>query len=101
MTDALRNENDLLARWRAGDRAAGEVLMQRYRAILCRFFQRRTSENVEELVQDTLMACLRAIDQFEGRSSFRTFLFGIAHRQFLMNLRAKRVRKVPPAHDVR
>ena len=101
MTHSLSKENFLLARWRAGDRAAGEALMSRYRPMLIGFFRRRTDENVEELVQDTLVACVRAIDQFEGRSNFRSFLFAIAHRQFLMNLRARRARKDVPAPDYR
>src|SRR5258708_6770160 len=89
-TDLPWNENSLLARWRAGDRVAGDELLHLYRPMLCRFFRRRTNENVEELVQDTLVACIRALHRFEGRSSFRTFLLGIAHRQFLMSLRSKR-----------
>jgi RNA polymerase sigma-70 factor (ECF subfamily) len=33
---------------------------------------------------------VQSIDHFEGRSSFKAFLFGIARNQFLMNLRATR-----------
>jgi RNA polymerase sigma-70 factor (ECF subfamily) len=101
MTDSLAEENVLFSRWREGDRAAGESLMQRYRPLLFGFFRRRTVENIEELVQDTFVACIRAIDHFEGRSHFRSFVFGIAHRQFLMNLRARRARKAIPEPDYR
>jgi RNA polymerase sigma-70 factor (ECF subfamily) len=101
MTDSLAEENILFSRWREGDRTAGESLMQRYRPLLFGFFRRRTCENVEELVQDTFVACIGAIDNFEGRSHFRSFVFGIAHRQFLMNLRARRAKKAVPAPDYR
>ena len=101
MTDSLAEENALFSRWREGDRTAGDSLMQRYRPLLFGFFRRRTEENIEELVQDTFVACIRAVDNFEGRSHFRSFVFGIAHRQFLMNLRARRARKAIPATDDR
>ncbi len=35
----------------------------------------------EELVQDTFVAFLEAVQRFEGRSSVRTFLFGILYRK--------------------
>ncbi len=85
-------EDVLLRRWRAGDRAAGDQLLQRCKPMLRWFFRRRTSDNVEELVQGTLVACVQALAHFEGRSTFKTFLLGIAHKHFLMSLRASRTR---------
>lgn len=81
-----RGETALLARWRAGDRDAGGELLRRYIPTLHAFFRKRTSRNVEELVQRTLVVCLDAISHFEGRSSFKVFLLGIARNQFLKNL---------------
>jgi RNA polymerase sigma-70 factor (ECF subfamily) len=95
------SENLLLDRWRAGDRAAGDELMQACKPMLRWFFRRRTAENVEELVQGTLVACVQALEHFEGRSSFKTFLLGIAHKQFLMSLRANRPREVPVSMQYR
>jgi RNA polymerase sigma-70 factor (ECF subfamily) len=97
----VNSENLLLERWRAGDRAAGDELMQICKPMLRWFFRRRTSENVEELVQGTLVACVQALQHFEGRSSFKTFLLGIAHKQFLMSLRANRPREMPAAMQYR
>lgn len=37
--------------------------------------------DAEELVQETFVAFLKAVDRFEGRSSVRTFLFGILYRK--------------------
>lgn len=81
-----RGETALLTRWRAGDRDAGGELLRRYIPTLHAFFRKRTSRNVEELVQRTLVVCLDAIGHFEGRSSFKVFLLGIARNQFLKNL---------------
>jgi RNA polymerase sigma-70 factor (ECF subfamily) len=88
--DEIDPEELLLQRWRAGDRAAGDQLISLCKPVLFWFFRRRTDDNVEELVQGTLAACIQAVDSFEGRSSFKTFLLGIANKQFLMSLRANR-----------
>jgi len=40
-----------------------------------------TQADAEELVQDTFVAFLQARDRFEGRSSVRTFLFGILYNK--------------------
>ena len=88
-------ENELLDRWRAGDRAAGDELLRRCKPILGAFFRRRTGDNVDELVQRTMVACAQAIWNFEGRSSFQSFVLGIARNQFLMSLRSNRPREAP------
>src|SRR6266576_2253550 len=85
-------EDALLDRWRAGEREAADELLRRCKPMLSAFFRRRTGENVDELVQRTLVACLQAISNFEGRSSFKGFLLGIARNQFLMSLRSNKPR---------
>jgi RNA polymerase sigma-70 factor (ECF subfamily) len=84
----VSNETALLNRWRAGDRDAGSALLGRYIPTLTTFFRRRTSRNIEELVQRTLVVSLDAVNNFEGRSSFKSFLLGIARNQFLKGLPA-------------
>ena len=79
----------LLNAWRTGNRAAGDQLLRRYEPLLHRFFARKVSGSTDELVQRTLVACVQAITRFEGRSSFKSYLLGIAHNQFLMSLRAR------------
>jgi len=89
------SEEALLDGWRAGDRESADELLRRCKPMLSAFFRRRTSENVDELVQRTLVACLSSITNFEGRSSFKGFLLGIARNQFLMSLRSNRPREKP------
>jgi RNA polymerase sigma-70 factor (ECF subfamily) len=79
----------LLLRWRSGSRAAGDRLLHRYVPELAGFFGRRSAANAEELVQRTLLACTQGLGRFEGRSTFRTYLFGIARNQYLMYRRAE------------
>jgi RNA polymerase sigma factor (sigma-70 family) len=74
----------LLLRWRSGCRDAGDRLLRRYVPVLNGFFGRRASNNTEDLVQRTLLACVQSIAGFEGRSTFRSYLLGIARNQFLM-----------------
>jgi RNA polymerase sigma-70 factor (ECF subfamily) len=77
----------LLQSWKSGDRGAADQLLRRYTPLLRNFFVRRVAANADELVQRTLLACIQNIDRFEGRSSFRSYLIGIAQNQFFMSLR--------------
>lgn len=81
-------EMRLIRSWRSGDRRSGDRLLRRYVPVLHNYFSRRVSRNVDELVQRTLFACVEAVTRFEGRSSFKTYLLGIAHHQFLISLRS-------------
>lgn len=82
------NTATLLARWRSGNREAGDRLLHRYVPELTGFFGRR-SRHAEELVQRTLLACAQNVGKFAGRSTFRTYLYGIAKNQYLMYQRAE------------
>ncbi len=69
---------ELLDRWRAGDGAAGNALFKRHFEAIYRFFERKVEGEVDELVQDVFLACLRGRDTFRKQSSFRTYLFAVA-----------------------
>lgn len=73
------DEAELLARLRAGDRAAFASLVTRHGGPLLRlataFLKDRSM--AEEVVQDTWVAVLDNLDGFEGRASLRTWLFHI------------------------
>jgi len=49
--------------------------------------------DAEEAVQETFVAFLSALDRFEGRSSVRTYLFGILYHK-ASNMRAKARREM-------
>lgn len=68
----------LLDRWCAGDAAAGNALFKRHFDAVYRFFQRKVDGELDELVQETFLACLRSRDKFRRQSSFRTYLLAIA-----------------------
>ncbi len=79
----------LLLHWRSGNRVAGDRLLHRYVPELNGFFGRRARADADDLVQRTLLACAQNLERFEGRSTFRTYLFGIARNQYLMHRRAE------------
>jgi RNA polymerase sigma-70 factor (ECF subfamily) len=70
---------DLLARVRSGDETAFVVLVNRYHGSMLRVARSYVpSEAIaEEAVQETWMGVVRGIERFEGRSSFKTWLFRI------------------------
>lgn len=78
-----RDDRELLEAWRGGEAAAGNTLLARHFAALYRLFHDRT-DDVGELVQRTMLACVEARDRFPPEASFRAFLFGIARNQLLM-----------------
>jgi RNA polymerase sigma factor (sigma-70 family) len=87
---------ELLARWRDGDRDAGEALFARYFEALYRFFATKCNEPAD-LAQATLLAIVQSRGQFAGRSSFRTYLFAIARNELYDHLRAgQRTRTFDP-----
>jgi RNA polymerase sigma factor (sigma-70 family) len=78
---------ELLSRWRDGDRAAGGVLFERHFRPLYRFFRTKVGTEVEDLVQETLLACVRGRDRLRSDASFRAYLFGVARRVLFKHYR--------------
>src|ERR1022692_658562 len=70
---------ELVGRLRDGDEDAFVMLVARYHQPMLRLARTMVSSKAvaEEIVQDTWMGVVRGIDQFEGRSSFRTWLYRI------------------------
>jgi RNA polymerase sigma-70 factor (ECF subfamily) len=69
----------LLGRLRAGDDRAFSLLIDRHHRTMLRFAQIYVSSLAvaEEVVQETWVAVLEGIAGFEGRSSLKTWIFGI------------------------
>lgn len=72
-------DSDLITRLRAGDEAVFAQLVEQYHASMVRIAAIYVNEYAvaEEVVQDTWIAILKGLDRFEGRSSFKTWIFTI------------------------
>jgi RNA polymerase sigma-70 factor (ECF subfamily) len=70
---------ELLARMRAGDEEAFVMLVEKYHGSMLRVARNYvpSAAIAEEAVQDTWIGVVRGVEKFEGRSSFRTWLFRI------------------------
>lgn len=88
---------ELLERWRAGDRTAGESLVTRHFAALRRFFGNKTSRDPDDLTQTTFLRCVEQRETFAGRGTFRAFLFGVARNVLYEHYRAVYRTDVDPA----
>lgn len=81
---------ELLDAWRAGDATAGQTLFKRHFRKIYRFFETKFGSDVDELVQSTFLACVRAKNNFRGDSSFSTYLFTIARHELYRVLSERR-----------
>lgn len=76
---ATRSDTALVAKLRKGDSRAFDELVKANHAGLIRMAMGYVADAAiaEEVVQDTWMAVIDGLDRFEGRSSLRTWIFGI------------------------
>lgn len=74
----MRADVELLDAWAAGDEDAGGELFDRHFDALYRFFRNKVGDGVDDLVQQTLLACVQGRERFRRDSSFRTYLFATA-----------------------
>lgn len=83
------NDAALFEAWVAGDQKAGERLYRRHFDALYRFFRAKAPDAYEDLIQNTLLECVRSRERYRGDAPFRAFLFGVARHRLLHYLRAK------------
>ncbi len=89
-------DEELVRRLQQRDEAAFRELVRRYQAPLVAVARSHVSTraSAEEVVQETWLGVLKGIDRFEGRSSFKTWLFRIASNR-AKTRGAKERRSVP------
>ena len=93
-----REEDVLLARLTRGDESAFAELVDQLHGRLYSFARTFASSPAlaEDIVQETWLAVIRGLPAFEGRSSLRTWIFGIlVHRAKTMAAREARRPEVP------
>ncbi len=85
----------LFERWRDGDARAGEALFHRHFLSVERFFINKMPHDVDDLVQETFLACVKGREQVKYGGKFRSYLFAVARNLFGQALRKKY--RMPPA----
>ena len=81
----------LLLAWRGGDDGAGNELLGQYFQPLRRFFVNKAApDDVADLIQQTMLGCVRGTERFRGDSAFKTYLFNIARRTLAFHHRGNR-----------
>jgi RNA polymerase sigma-70 factor (ECF subfamily) len=88
------NEKALLLAARRGDERAIRKLIDAYSPRLYNVALRilRNAQDAEDALQETFITALNKLDQFDGRSSFLTWIYRIAVNTSLMALRKRRSR---------
>jgi len=87
-----RGDSGLIVAVQARDRPAFEKLYLRYHHRLVRFLARFTKrhENIEEIINDTFMVVWMRARDFRHESKVSTWIFGIAYRTAMKQLRRQR-----------
>jgi RNA polymerase sigma-70 factor, ECF subfamily len=94
-------DDSLVARARAGDLDAFEALVTQHQAGLVRFLIHMVSnaEEAEDIAQDALLRAYRALKNFRGQSTFRTWLYQIAGNAARTHLERRRGRREDQADE--
>lgn len=98
---ADRSDDELVAAAQAGDGRALEHLLRRHHdrvVALCRQLCRDRSD-AEDAAQEAMIAIVRGLDRFDGRSRFSTWAYRVATNSCLDELRRRRRRPVPVDDD--
>ncbi|MGZ6987409.1 MAG: RNA polymerase sigma factor [Thermoanaerobaculia bacterium] len=100
-----REDAELVRLVLAGDTELYAVLVNRYRTRLSRYVERFTYdvEDARDVTQDVFIKVYCALDSFDPRFKFSTWLFRIAGNAAIDHLRRRRVRtlplELPPGRD--
>ena len=82
----LRTDLELLDRWRAGDKVAGDALVARHWDGIARFFRQKIGDDGADLISQTFLACIESAAPIEN---VRAFLFTVARRRLADAFRSR------------
>jgi RNA polymerase sigma factor (sigma-70 family) len=77
-----QSDEQLMLSYARGETGAFTALFLRYKQPVFGFFRRRVSDPAlaEELTQETFIAILRRVEQYQPTALFRTYLYAIGYR---------------------
>jgi len=78
------NDSALLHAWQDGDQAAGTALVRKHFPLVYRFFRSKLDQDIDGLVERTLLICRESGERYREAPSMRAYLLGIARSQLLL-----------------
>jgi RNA polymerase sigma factor (sigma-70 family) len=78
----------LFRAWKAGDSRAGEALFRDLRVRLRTYFRRQPPHLVDDLVQETLVACVVARQALRCEDALLGYVYAVARRVLMHQLRS-------------
>lgn len=96
----MRADQELVDEVKGGDKIAFSELVKRHQSALLRTCTRmvKDEELAEDIVQETFVKVFRKIHLFEGRSSFKSWLYQIALNTARNKLRSNRLDMISMDH---
>ena len=79
-TEDWARDAELLEAWRGGDAGAGRALVERHLDAVARFFRTKVSADLDDLVQQTMLALVEGRDRIRAGTSVRAYLLTTAYR---------------------
>lgn len=97
-----REDELLVVRCQLGERLAFDELIDRWHEPIWKYVRRVTGDDdaAQDVVQDVWLRVLRGISRLRDGSKLRTWLFGIAHRVLMDQLRRKYASLIVEGVDV-
>jgi RNA polymerase sigma factor (sigma-70 family) len=94
-------DDELISQLRAGDRAAFDILYERYFSRVYHFVDKRLRNraDTEESVQEVFINIFSSIDSYRGEAPFSAWVFGLARRTIARRFKRKRHPTVPLFED--
>jgi RNA polymerase sigma-70 factor, ECF subfamily len=94
-------DNELVTAAQGGDRGALDQLLRRHYDRVHAVCRRITGQEADaaDAAQEAMIAIVRSLDRFDGRSSFGTWVYRIATNASLDELRRRKRRAVPTSDD--
>ena len=85
----VSSDAQLFAAWCEGDNKAGNDLLKGHFGRLLCFFKNKAGDHTEDLIQQTMLACVQSRSKLRDHSSFRAFLLRIARNKLFDFLRSQ------------
>jgi RNA polymerase sigma-70 factor, ECF subfamily len=100
-TSPTWSDEELVAAILRGDRARYAELVGRYQGRLVNFLNRllRNAEDAHDLAQEVFLKVYQALDRFDPRYRFSTWIFRVAQNAAIDQIRRQRLRLVPMTRE--